>query len=160
MHEHSLDPGRPLSAYLLPTPSRYLESPAPGQEITQSGASDAIDGLLVARRHGLEEMASELGGLIEKRREATRSILKALDRDQLYLENLILDRYDPTARPTDDRVYVTLRLQQLRLEHERREEERSFWRDTVLLAKERGELLRRVEEARSREDLLSGGWYR
>ncbi len=152
-------PHRSLERYLIEAPARYLVPGEAGPTPSAEGEG-TIEALLRGRREGLEAMASVVERLIGERREAMRSVLNALDRDHLYLENLILDRYRPMARPTDDPTYVNLRVQQLRIERERREEERAFWRDTVLLAKEHGELLRRVHEARQRERLLEGEGYR
>jgi hypothetical protein len=152
-----LHPGHDLTRYQVVSPSHYL---IPGA--TRSGGADqgvgddAIDALLSSHREGIEHLVNDVGRLLEERCQAGTEIVSAIDRDHLYLENLILDRYRHGERPTDDPVYVKLRLQQLGLESERRREGSACWRDTVLLAKEQSELLRRADDARRREALLGG----
>lgn len=119
-------------------------------------SADPLDGLLSVRTNGLENLVERLDSLIRERGKAGEDVGARINRDEIYLENLILDRYRHGDRPTDDRAYVTLRLQQLRLHQEARLEEVSRWRDTVLLAKEVADLARRVDEARRQEDFLRG----
>jgi len=157
MNIHPIHPTFELAQYQQMPPDQYLvvgSSREPSQMIQNE--DDAIDQLMTSHREGIEGLAGEINRLLDERTKAGALINQALNRDHLYLENLILDRYRIFQRPTDDPVYVQLRLQQLGIEAERRREESALWRDTVLLAKERSELLRRVEDAKRREDLLSG----
>ena len=94
---------------------------------------------------------------MDERRQTSQEILDEISLRKTYLENLILDRYQWGVRPTDDKVYVQLRLEQLNLDREARGEKAGCWRDTVLLTKELGEMMRRTDEARDRERLLGGG---
>lgn len=157
MTSEPIHPGPPLERYTVVAPDRYLVAGQPNQPPSAASVEeDALDALLVSRREGLEALAAEVGRLVAARHMASAEILGAIDRDHSYLENLVLDRYRLNSRPTDDPVYVKLRLEQLKLESERRREQSGCWRDTVLLAKELSELARRAEEARHREDLLGG----
>ncbi len=144
----SIGPASEPARYAAPGPSLY--------RIDAIGLETGLDELLTAGRRGLESVAADIGRLLEERRRESGAIISAIDRDQTYLENLILDRYRHGERPTDDQTYVRLREHQLKLESERRREQSSLWRDTVLLAKELSELHRRVDEARHRERLFGG----
>lgn len=143
------DQGLHPASYLVPGAAEYLRP--------ENEPADELEGLLTARREGIEDLAQRIEDLIGERRTTSREILDEISVCKTYLENLILDRYQWGVRSTDDRVYVQLRLEQLRLDREARAEQAGFWRDTVLLTKELGEMLRRADEARSREQLLRGG---
>lgn len=149
---YALRPDRGIhpAGYLIPGATQYLGA--------QPNETDDLDQMLSARREGLEELALRLKGLVEERQETSQEILDEISVRKTYLENLILDRYQWGVRPTDDKVYVQLRLEQLKLDREARGERAGCWRDTVLLTKELGEMMRRTDEARSREDLLGGGF--
>lgn len=157
--EHGRDVYLPASSHAGGPTRAYSWGPAPTSPPvveTPLGArtADALDGILAARTAGLEELASRVEGLIRERREAGRTAAGEISRDATYLENLILDRFRHGERATDDRTYVTLRLQQLRLQQEARQENVSCWRDTVLLAKELAELMRKTDDARRQEALM------
>ncbi|MDA8116078.1 MAG: hypothetical protein M0000_01615 [Actinomycetota bacterium] len=148
--DYGLSPQAPLdiTRYLTPGAGSYGMPPAPND--------DPLDELLRMRSQGLEDLVCRVGDLIEARQQAGRESAAAISRDLTYLENLIIDRYRLNERATDDRTYVKLRLEQLRLHSEARQETVSCWRDTVLLAKELGDLVRRANEAQQRDRLLQG----
>ena len=143
--DRGLDP----AGYLVPGAAQYLG--------TDQGQADELEGLLTARREGLETLTQRVETLVDERRQASQEILDEISLRKTYLEILILDRYQWGVRPTDDKVYVQLRLEQLNLDREARGEKAGCWRDTVLLTKELGEMIRRTDEARDRERLLGGG---
>jgi hypothetical protein len=147
---YGLSPQTPLdiTRYLTPGAGSYGMRPALND--------DPVDELLRMRSQGLEDLVCCVGELIEARQEAGRVSAAAISRDLTYVENLIIDRYRLNERATDDRTYVKLRLEQLRLHSEARQETVSCWRDTVLLAKELAELVRRASEAQQRDRLLEG----
>lgn len=147
---YGLSPTVPLdmSRYLVPGASTYGVQPGP--------VDDALDELLHARSRGLEDLVGRVGELIEARQQAGRESAVAISRDLTYLENLIIDCYRLGERATDNRTYVKLRLEQLRLHSEARQETVSCWRDTVLLAKELADLVRQAGEAQQRDRLLEG----
>ncbi len=147
---YGLSVSRPLDVtrYLVPGAASYGTQPIP--------AEDPLDALLHARTRGLEDLVGTVGGLIDARQQAGRDSATAISRDLTYLENLILDRYRHGYRATDDKAYVKLRLEQLRLQSELRQESVNCWRDTVLLAKELAELVTKAGEANQRERLLEG----
>lgn len=136
--------------------TRYLTPGAGQYGCNVPAADDTLDALVQAQARGLEALVERVGGLIEARQQAGRDASVAISRDLTYLENLIIDRYRLGERATDDRTYVKLRLEQLRLHSELRQEGVSCWRDTVLLAKELADLVRRAGDARMRESLLLG----
>ena len=147
---YGLSPQTPLdiTRYLTPGAGSYGMQPAP--------IDDPVDALLRMRSQGLEDLVCRVGELIEARQQAGREAAGAISRDLTYLENLIIDCYRHGQRATEDRTYVKLRLEQLRLHSEARQETVSCWRDTVLLAKELAELVQKAGEATQRERLLDG----
>ena len=147
---YGLEPQAPLDV------TRYLVPGAAAYQAPEHCQDDALEALLLARSEGLEGLARRLDELIGERRQAGEQSAATISRDLTYLENLILDRYRGGERATDDRTYVKLRLEQLRLHSEGRQEQVSCWRDTVLLAKELAELARRVADAHQRDELLRG----
>lgn len=157
MTTNPIHPAYPLTVDQGLNPTSYLVPGAARYDGATEETTDDLDNLLSARREGLEELAQRIEGLVGERQDTSQEILDEISVRKTYLENLILDRYRWGERPTDDRVYVQLRLEQLRLDHEARSERAGCWRDTVLLTKELGEMLRRTDEARNREQLLRGG---
>lgn len=156
MYDLPIHPGYLLESVRSVDPTRYLVPGAVSSTSDTSGPDDAIDALVQAQAKGLEALVERVGALIEARQKAGHEAAATISRDLTYLENLIIDRYRLGERATDDRTYVKLRLEQLRLHSELRQEGVSCWRDTVLLAKELADLVRRAEDARSRETLLLG----
>lgn len=156
MYDLPIHPGYLLESVRSVDPTRYLVPGAVSSTSDTSGPDDAIDALVQAQAKGLEALVERVGALIEARQKAGQEAAATISRDLTYLENLIIDRYRLGERATDDRTYVKLRLEQLRLHSELRQEGVSCWRDTVLLAKELADLVRRAEDARSRETLLLG----
>lgn len=156
MYELPIHPGYRLDSLRYVEPARYLVPGAVQPTSEPVATDDAIDALVQAQARGLEALVDRVSGLIEARQKAGQEAAATISRDLTYLENLIIDRYRLGERATDDRTYVKLRLEQLRLHSELRQEGVSCWRDTVLLAKELADLVRRASEAHQRETLLLG----
>ena len=95
-----------MGSYLVPVPSTYSVPAQPEDE--------TLDSLLSSHREGLEALAARLADLVAERQHASEEIIGDISKDQIYLENLVLDRYRWGARPTDDQTYVRLRLEQIR----------------------------------------------
>ena len=103
-----------LARYQLRDPARQvvemtpLYPPPAGPDSddpsTDIDTSKSIDELLLASRRGLESVAGDITHLLDERRRDGAEIIAGIDRDQLYLDNLILDRYRHGERATDDQT--------------------------------------------------------
>lgn len=120
------------------------------------GTGGLIDSLLSGRRQSLEEQAVRLAALVAERQTLRDGSLAAINYDQIVLCNLVHALYRPGVPPTENRDYIKLRLEQLRLEKERRQEIVSAWRDTVDLGRDMAQLRQKVEEARRNEGIFQG----
>lgn len=156
MYDLPIHPDYQLAPSARVDMTRYLTPGAAQYSSDGPVAEDSLDALVQAQARGLEALVERVGELIEARQQAGRDASAAISRDLTYLENLIIDCYRHGQRATEDRTYVKLRLEQLRLHSEMRQESVSCWRDTVLLAKELADLVRRAGDARTRETLLLG----
>lgn len=109
------------------------------------------------RTASLARVTTGLETLVEERQRLRDEVLEAIDRDQTTLTDLLLAMYRPGVVGTDNPVYVKLRVEQLRLERERRQVTVECWRDTALLAKDLIEQTERGHEAVRIGGLLGSG---
>lgn len=139
-------------------PSNYPTPSADGYAVTVIGSDDPIGEILAERRESLERTVSGLARLIQERGDLRDANLESIDEDVLTVRNLVHAIYRPGQPATDNPFYTRLRLEELRLERDRRIEASSWWRDTIDAAKELGAIVERVEQARRNERLLQGGF--
>ena len=137
----------PCNYELVPTGS-YL---APSTD-----TADPIGQILAGRRESLERSAAGLARLIEERAELREANLASIDENVLVVRNLVHALYRPGQPATDNPFYTRLRLEELRLDRDRRNELSTWWRDTVDVAKELGAIIERIEQTRRNGILLRG----
>jgi hypothetical protein len=127
-----------------------------GYSVPSTDTEDPIGQILAGRRESLERSAAGLARLIEERAELRETNLASIDENVLAVRNLVHAMYRPGQPATDNPFYNRLRLEELRLDRDRRNELNSWWRDTIDVAKELGAIAERIEVARRNEILLRG----
>jgi hypothetical protein len=140
---------RDPASYAVPAAGSYLD--------TMSAADSLVDLLLGGRSQSLERSAARVSELISERLEIRDRALAEIEENVLTVRNLAHALYRPGQPPTDSRDYLRLRLEELRLDRDRRTEIASCWRDTIEVGKELGQLVERIEAARLQQTLIGGG---
>jgi hypothetical protein len=138
-------------------PAHYVVEPAGRYAVpARMDNEDPIVELIAGRRQGLERTGGRIAGLIQERARLRDESLESIEDNRLTVCNLIHAHYRPGRPATDNPLYTRLRLEELRLDRDRRHELVSWWRDTIDVAKELGSLVEKIEQARRNEELIRG----
>jgi len=139
-------------------PQRYLcqlsESYTAREDASVVG--DSVEGILVERREGIERVAARLSSLVETRTALRDEAIASIEANQLTIARLAHALYRPGQPVIDNPLYTRLRLEEVRLDRDRRQEYSGWWKDAAEVTKDLGLLTQRIEMARRNEDLLRG----
>ncbi len=144
------------SSVMTRDPTAYVIAPAEHYLVPTEPVHDLVDLLLGSRTQSLERSASRVAELIEQRIQIRDDALESIEENRLTVRNLVHALYRSGQPSTDNPLYVRLRLEELRLDRDSRQELAACWKDTVDVGKELAQVVEQIETARRNQNLIQG----